>query len=79
VKNGLSFYFFFFFFGGGRRFGVLSGDIYLGTYMREHKPRIKGCNQVDIFLCDIFVYIFFVDIKKYRPGRDHADIFYTRL
>ena len=49
--------------------------IYLGTYMREHKPCIKGCGQVDIFLCDIFVYIFFVDIKKYRPGRDHADIF----
>jgi hypothetical protein len=38
--------------------------IYLGTYMREHKPRIKGCGQVDIFLCDIFVYIFFVDIKN---------------
>jgi len=53
--------------------------IYLGTYMREHKPCIKGCGQVDIFLCDIFVYIFFVDIKKYRPGRDHANIFYTRL
>jgi hypothetical protein len=53
--------------------------IYLGTYMREHKPLIKGCGQVDIFLCDIFVYIFFVDIKKYRPGRAHADIFYTHL
>jgi len=38
--------------------------IYLGMYMQEHKPRIKGCGQVDIFYVDILVYIFFVNIKN---------------
>jgi tetrahydromethanopterin S-methyltransferase subunit E len=49
--------------------------IYLDAYMREHKPRIKGCGQVVVFYVDILVYIFFVDIKKYRPGCDQVNIF----
>jgi hypothetical protein len=53
--------------------------IYLGAYMSEHKPHIKGCGQVNIFYVDILVHIFFVDIKKYQPGCDQVDIFYARL
>jgi hypothetical protein len=43
--------------------------------MQEHKPRIKGCGQVNIFYVDILVFfLLFFRHKKIltwsRPGRD---------
>jgi hypothetical protein len=73
------YYLYFYYLMGASGNSNIRAYIYLGTYMREHKPRLKGCGQDNIFLCDIFVDIFFINIKKYRPGRDQANIFYTRF
>jgi hypothetical protein len=69
--------------------------IYLGTYMQEQKPRIKGCGQVDTWVpaetrLNAYTYfymrlgenlncIFLCQRKRYRKGRCPPDIFYPRL